>query len=77
MYSFTKVPTHRMPKHEGYNRTADFSTRTKIAQDLEQVINDGLMNYEEDLWIMNENVAPAYKTVNVITQVRKAKSPSL
>lgn len=69
----TQVPTPRAPKHEGSNRTADWTTRTKIAQDLEKVISDGLMNYEEDLWVMNEDVVPsskagAYKTVNVISQ---------
>lgn len=67
----TQVPAHRAPKHEGSNRTADWTTRTKIAQDLEKVISDGLMNYEEDLWVMNEDVVPpkaAYKTVNVISQ---------
>lgn len=63
-------PTHRPPKHEGYNRTADFASRTKITQDLEQVINDGLFNYEEGLWV-NDAPPPSsssYKTVNVITQ---------
>lgn len=68
----TQVPAQRAPKHEGSNRTADWTTRTKIAQDLEKVISDGLMNYEEDLWVMNEDAVPAktaaYKTVNVISQ---------
>lgn len=58
---------HRPPKHEGYDRTGDWTTRTKITQDLEQVINDGLTNYEEDLWI-EDKPQPTYKTVNVITQ---------
>lgn len=57
---------HRPPKHEGYDRTGDWTTRTKITQDLEQVINDGLTNYEEDLWIVPDR--PVHKTVNVITQ---------
>uniref|UniRef100_A0A1L8DIA2 La-related protein 1 n=1 Tax=Nyssomyia neivai TaxID=330878 RepID=A0A1L8DIA2_9DIPT len=63
----TQVTSHRTPKHEGYDRTGDWTTRTKIAQDLQQVINDGLINYEEDLW---ETGRPSnnYKTVNVITQ---------
>lgn len=60
--------THRVPKHEGHDRTGDWTTRTKITQDLEQVINDGLTNYEEDLWIVNERPSSSYKTVNVITQ---------
>lgn len=61
---------HRPPKHEGYNRSADFTTRTKITQDLEQVINDGLFNYEEGLWVNDAPAPPSssYKTVNVITQ---------
>ncbi|KAH8246822.1 hypothetical protein KR032_000850 [Drosophila birchii] len=57
----------RAPKHEGYDRTADFTSRTKITQDLENIINDGLVNYEEDLWTTT-NVEPDYKTVKVISQ---------
>jgi len=57
----------RAPKHEGYDRTADFTSRTKITQDLENIINDGLVNYEEDLWTTT-NVVTDYKTVNVISQ---------
>ncbi|XP_032596526.1 la-related protein 1 isoform X2 [Drosophila grimshawi] len=59
----------RAPKHEGYDRTADFTSRTKITQDLENIINDGLVNYEEDLWTTT-NVVPNndYRTVNVISQ---------
>lgn len=61
--------SHRAPKHEGYNRTGDFTSRTKITQDLEQVINDGLFNYEEDLWTVdNAPVNNSYKTLNIITQ---------
>lgn len=55
----------RPPKHEGYDRTGDWTTRVKIGQDLEQVINDGLQNYEEDLLV---NDRPSYKAVNLITQ---------
>lgn len=40
----------RPPKHEGYDRTGDWTTRVKMTQDLEQAINDGLYYYEEDLW---------------------------
>lgn len=60
---------NRAPKHDGYNRTGDFTSRTKITQDLEQVINDGLHNYEEDLWT-HDAVQPtnSYKTLNIITQ---------
>ncbi|CRK97100.1 CLUMA_CG010449, isoform A [Clunio marinus] len=59
----TQVKT-RPPKHEGYDRTGDWTTRVKIGQDLEQVINDGLHNYEENLLVSR----PAHKSVNVITQ---------
>lgn len=59
---------HRAPKHEGYNRTGDYVSRTKITQDLEQVINDGLHNYEEDLWTHDGTQTNSYKTLNIITQ---------
>jgi hypothetical protein len=45
----TQTPS-RPPKHEGYDRTGDKTTRVKITQELEQAINDGLYYYEEDLW---------------------------
>ena len=59
---------HRVPKHEGYDRTGDWTTRTKISQDLEQVINDGLFNYEEEMLITDKPAPSSYKTVNLITQ---------
>ncbi|KAJ6637570.1 La-related protein 1 [Pseudolycoriella hygida] len=62
----TQVP-HRAPKHEGYDRTGDYTSRTKITQQLEQVINDGLYNYEDEIRTYGP-VANTYKTVNVITQ---------
>ena len=40
----------RIPKHEGHDRTGDWTSRTKMTQDLGQAINDGLYYYEEDLW---------------------------
>lgn len=58
----------RPQKHEGYDRTADYTSRTKITQDLENVINDGLVNYEEDLWTVTNNKSSDYRTVNVISQ---------
>lgn len=54
-------------KHDGYDRTGDWTTRTKISQDLEQIINDGLYNYEENLVTKDPRVTN-YKTVNLITQ---------
>lgn len=58
---------NKAPKHEGYDRTGDFTTRAKITQDLEQIINDGLYNYEEDLLMVNQPRG-GYKTVNLISQ---------
>ncbi|XP_052899598.1 la-related protein 1 [Anopheles moucheti] len=65
--------THRLPKHDGYDRTGDFTTRTKITQDLERIINDGLYNYEEDLLTNKSDGRRTggyhnYRTVNLITQ---------
>lgn len=42
----------------------------KIGQDLEQVIDDGLRNYEEDLLV---KPPVPHKTVNVITQAEFEK----
>ena len=59
----------RYSKHEGYDRTGDYTSRVKMSQDLEHAINDGLFYYEDELkshgWIPNNS---SYKTVNVITQ---------
>lgn len=41
----------RPPKHEGYDRTGDYTSRVKMTQELEQTITDGLMHYQEDLWV--------------------------
>ncbi|XP_066598042.1 la-related protein 1B-like isoform X2 [Prorops nasuta] len=71
----TTVPnTSRLPKHEGYDRTGDWTTRVKMTQDLEQAINDGLYYYEEDLWTKDgqkygsASSIGSYKTVNIISQ---------
>jgi la-related protein 1 len=45
----TQTPS-RPKKHEGFDRTGHSVSRTKLSQDLAQVINDGLYYYEEDLW---------------------------
>jgi la-related protein 1 len=65
----TQTPS-RPPKHEGYDRTGDKTTRVKITQELEQAINDGLYYYEEDLWhdAFDRSSVGSYKTVNVISQ---------
>lgn len=39
----------RIPKHEGHDRTGDWTTRVKMTQELVQLINDGLHYYEEEL----------------------------
>ncbi|XP_063992657.1 la-related protein 1 isoform X2 [Diachasmimorpha longicaudata] len=68
------VTTSRIPKHEGHDRTGDWTTRVKMTQDLEQAINDGLYYYEEDLWTEDgqrygsSSSIASYKTVNVISQ---------
>ncbi|CAH2006216.1 unnamed protein product [Acanthoscelides obtectus] len=67
----TQSTSTRAPKHEGYDRTGDWTTRVKISQDLEQAINDGLYYYEEDLWNHQEydrGSVESYKTVTVISQ---------
>ncbi|XP_076665173.1 la related protein isoform X1 [Andrena cerasifolii] len=67
------MPT-RIPKHEGHNRTGDWTTRVKMTQDLEQAINDGLYYYEEDLRIKDgqsygsSSSIGSYKTINMISQ---------
>lgn len=63
--------TTRAPKHEGYDRTGDWTTRVKMSQELVQAINDGLYYYEEDLWVALDHDRPAsgsYKTVTVVSQ---------
>ncbi|XP_042857661.1 la-related protein 1B-like isoform X2 [Penaeus japonicus] len=46
--------SNRPAKHDGFDRTGDWTTRVKITQELAKVINDGLYNYEQDLWDGNE-----------------------
>lgn len=58
----------RAPKHEGHDRTGDWTTRVKMSQDLESVIDLGLQMYEENLWHQPFRNSGHYKTVNVITQ---------
>ncbi|XP_076749131.1 la related protein isoform X2 [Xylocopa sonorina] len=75
IFTQTTVPMPtRIPKHEGHDRTGDWTTRVKMTQDLEQAINDGLYYYEEDLWMKDgqrygsSSSIGSYKTVNVISQ---------
>ncbi|XP_003703258.2 la related protein isoform X1 [Megachile rotundata] len=75
IFTQTTVPmSTRIPKHEGHDRTGDWTTRVKMTQDLEQAINDGLYYYEEDLWVKDgqrygsSSSIGSYKTVTVISQ---------
>ncbi|XP_014244951.1 la-related protein 1B isoform X2 [Cimex lectularius] len=53
-------------KHEGHDRTGDWTTRVKMSQDLEQAINLGLQYYEESLWNQRVSSSSTYKSVQVI-----------
>nr|XP_012225831.1 PREDICTED: la-related protein 1B isoform X2 [Linepithema humile] len=70
----TTPPSTRLPKHEGHDRTGDWITRVKMTQELEQLINDGLHYYEEELLKQNSqrygssSSIGSYKTVNVVSQ---------
>ncbi len=48
----TQTP-NRPKKHEGYDRTGDFTSRARMSQELAQVINDGLKYYEEGRTVEN------------------------
>lgn len=67
----TQTPL-RPKKHEGFDRTADFSSRVKMSQELAQVINDGLVYYEEnhedDDEVEHEKSWIESKNVNLISQ---------
>ena len=47
-------PPTRPQKHEGFDRTGDWTTRVKMTQELGKAINDGLYYYEQDLWNEHE-----------------------
>ena len=70
----TQTPS-RPKKHDGFDRTGDFSSRAKMSHDLAQVINDGLAYYEDHMdgqddeehdtsWIESKRG----KNVNLVTQ---------
>jgi len=65
---------HRPAKHEGYDRTGHWTTRTKMTQELAQVINDGLRYFEEDSLTETEShhnpitKSSSFTTVNVISK---------
>lgn len=66
--------SNRPARHEGYDRTGDYTTRTKISQELVHHIEDGLRYYEEDLWndehewAHSANTSSSFKTVNLISR---------
>lgn len=44
------ITPHRPKKHDGHDRTGDHQSRVKMSQDLAAAINDGLYDYEDELW---------------------------
>lgn len=50
IFTQTSPASSRIPKHEGHDRTGDWTTRVKMTQELVKLINDGLHYYEEELW---------------------------
>ncbi|XP_064481345.1 la-related protein 1B-like isoform X2 [Ornithodoros turicata] len=63
-------------KHEGYDRTGDWTTRVKMTQELAQVINDGLFYYEDDLWNKVEHQEMQYRSVEIVSQEQFARLAS-
>merc|ERR1719234_2007788 len=44
------ITPQRPKKHDGFDRTANSMSRVKMSQDMASAINDGLYNYEDELW---------------------------
>jgi len=51
------ITPHRPKKHEGFDRTADITSRVKMSQDMASAINDGLYDYEDELWDPSDDEA--------------------
>lgn len=51
------ITPHRPKKHEGFDRTADPMSRVKMSQDMASAINDGLYDYEDELWCPSDDEA--------------------
>ncbi|XP_075544066.1 la related protein [Dermacentor variabilis] len=65
----TPPPPSGLRKHEGYDRTGDWTSRVKMTQELAQVINDGLYFYEDDLWNqVDRQEQQMYRTVEVVSE---------
>eukprot|EP00092_Neocalanus_flemingeri_P019191 GFUD01020790.1.p1 GENE.GFUD01020790.1~~GFUD01020790.1.p1 ORF type:complete len:1187 (+),score=395.91 GFUD01020790.1:609-4169(+) len=67
------ITPHRPKKHEGFDRTADITSRVKMSQDMASAINDGLYDYEDELWDPSDDEAwidtsTADKHVNVVSR---------
>uniref|UniRef100_A0A0K8S4M9 La-related protein 1 n=3 Tax=Lygus hesperus TaxID=30085 RepID=A0A0K8S4M9_LYGHE len=61
----------RISKHDGHDRTGDWTSRVKMSQDLEQAIDIGLQYYEDSLLLKDEKnlISPAsHKTLTIISQ---------
>jgi len=44
------ITPHRPKKHDGFDRSSAPQSRVKMSQDLAAAINDGLYDYEDELW---------------------------
>ena len=44
------ITPQRPKKHDGFDRTSNCVSRVKMSQDMASAINDGLYNYEDELW---------------------------
>jgi len=67
------ITPHRPKKHEGFDRTADITSRVKMSQDMASAINDGLYDYEDELWDPSDDEAwidtsAADKHVSVVSR---------
>jgi len=51
------ITPHRPKKHDGFDRTANCVSRVKMSQDIASAINDGLYNYEDELWEPSDDEA--------------------
>ncbi|KAF6215684.1 hypothetical protein GE061_000015 [Apolygus lucorum] len=61
----------RIAKHDGHDRTGDWTSRVKMSQDLEQAIDVGLQYYEDSLFLKDEKnlISPAsHRTLTIISQ---------
>ncbi|XP_026827494.1 la-related protein 1B isoform X2 [Ooceraea biroi] len=75
IFTQTSFPSSRAPKHEGYDRTGDWTTRVKITQELEQFINAELSDYAQEQVRKQDSQSygsssssGSYKTVNIVSQ---------